>query len=135
MLFRSGLVTPLHDGMNLVAKEYVAAQNPADPGVLVLSEFAGAARELDAAVQVNPHDIDGMARSISMALSMPLTERRLRYEAMMAKLRNHTIQHWFAEFLDALGDCQLVRTAREPIPASPPSLWPLRTANSNARYH
>jgi len=59
-----GLVTPLHDGMNLVAKEYVAAQNPADPGVLVLSEFAGAAKELDAAVLVNPHDIDGMAQAI-----------------------------------------------------------------------
>ena len=56
-----GLVTPLHDGMNLVAKEYVAAQNPFDPGVLVLSEFAGAARELDGAVLVNPHDIDGLA--------------------------------------------------------------------------
>ena len=63
-----GLVTPLHDGMNLVAKEYVAAQNPADPGVLVLSEFAGAARELDAAVLVNPHDIDGMAQAIGRAL-------------------------------------------------------------------
>ncbi|MFZ2159097.1 MAG: trehalose-6-phosphate synthase, partial [Bradyrhizobium sp.] len=59
-----GVVTPLHDGMNLVAKEYVAAQNPADPGVLVLSKFAGAANELDAALLVNPHDIDGMARTI-----------------------------------------------------------------------
>ncbi len=78
-----GVVTPLHDGMNLVAKEYVAAQNPADPGVLVLSKFAGAANELDAALLVNPHDIDGMARTIATALSMPLTERRMRYEAMM----------------------------------------------------
>ena len=93
------------------------------------------ANELDAALLVNPHDIDGMARSIATALSMPLTERQLRYEAMMKTLRRHTIQDWFAEFVDALGDCQLVRTAREPIPASPPSLWPLRTANSNARYH
>jgi trehalose 6-phosphate synthase len=130
-----GVVTPLHDGMNLVAKEYVAAQNPADPGVLVLSKFAGAANELDAALLVNPHDVDGMARSIATALSMPLTERRLRYEAMMKKLRRHTIQHWFAEFIDALGDCQLARAAAQPLPASPPSLWPLRTANSNARYH
>ena len=71
-----GVVTPLHDGMNLVAKEYVAAQNPADPGVLVLSKFAGAANELDTALLVNPHDIDGMARAIATALSMPLTERR-----------------------------------------------------------
>ena len=63
-----GVVTPLHDGMNLVAKEYVAAQNPADPGVLVLSKFAGAANELDTALLVNPHDIDGMARTIATAL-------------------------------------------------------------------
>jgi trehalose 6-phosphate synthase len=129
-----GVVTPLHDGMNLVAKEYVAAQNPADPGVLVLSKFAGAANELDAALLVNPHDIDGMARTIATASSMPLSERQLRYEAMMVKLRAHTIQHWFAEFVDALADCRLVRAA-QPIPASPPSLWPLRSANSNARYH
>jgi len=128
-----GVVTPLHDGMNLVAKEYVAAQNPADPGVLVLSKFAGAANELDAALLVNPHDIDGMARSIGTALAMPLTERQLRYEAMMKKLRKHTVQDWFAEFVDALGDC--ARTETPPIPASPPSLWPMRTANSNARYH
>jgi trehalose 6-phosphate synthase len=130
-----GVVTPLHDGMNLVAKEYVAAQNPADPGVLVLSKFAGAANELDAALVVNPHDIDGMARSIATALSMPLTERQLRYQAMMVKLRKHTIQHWFAEFVDALRDRRLVRAATPPIPANPPSPWPLRTANSNARYH
>ena len=78
-----GVVTPLQDGMNLVAKEYVAAQNPADPGVLVLSKFAGAANELDTALLVNPHDIDGMARTIATALSMPLTERRMRWEAMM----------------------------------------------------
>jgi len=130
-----GVVTPLHDGMNLVAKEYVAAQNPADPGVLVLSKFAGAANELDAALLVNPHDIDGMARSISTALSMPLTERQLRYEAMMVKLRGHTIQHWFAEFIDALGDCRFTRAASEPLAPTPPSLWPLRSANSNARYH
>ena len=81
-----GVVTPLQDGMNLVAKEYVAAQNPADPGVLVLSKFAGAANELDTALLVNPHDIDGMARTIATALSMPLTERRMRWEAMMTKL-------------------------------------------------
>src|SRR6202007_3300796 len=101
-----GVVTPLHDGMNLVAKEYVAAQNPADPGVLVLSKFAGAANELDTALIVNPHDIDGMARAIATALSMPLTERRMRWEAMMVKLRGHTIQQWFADFVEALRDSQ-----------------------------
>src|SRR6516165_2965544 len=99
-----GLVTPLHDGMNLVAKEYVAAQNPADPGVLVLSEFAGAARELDAALLVNPHDIDGMARAISAGLVMPIDERRARWQAMIAKLKAHSIQFWFADFVHALGE-------------------------------
>jgi trehalose 6-phosphate synthase len=97
-----GLVTPLHDGMNLVAKEYVAAQNPADPGVLVLSEFAGAARELDAAVLVNPHDIDGMAQAIGRAFFMPLEERRARWSAMMAKLKANSVQKWFADFVSAL---------------------------------
>jgi trehalose 6-phosphate synthase len=88
--------------MNLVAKEYVAAQNPVDPGVLVLSKFAGAANELDTALLVNPHDIDGMARAIATALSMPLIERRMRWEAMMQKLRTGSIQRWFADFQDAL---------------------------------
>ena len=110
-----GVVTPLHDGMNLVAKEYVAAQNPSDPGVLVLSKFAGAANELDAALLVNPHDIDGMARTIATALSMPLTERRMRYEAMMKKLRGHSIQQWFADFIEALQQCKVDRVAAEPL--------------------
>jgi trehalose 6-phosphate synthase len=82
-----GLVTPLHDGMNLVAKEYVAAQNPIDPGVLVLSSFAGAAKELDAALQVNPHDINGMARQITIALTMSLEERRDRWQSMVRRSR------------------------------------------------
>ncbi|WOH51213.1 trehalose-6-phosphate synthase [Bradyrhizobium sp. sBnM-33] len=130
-----GVVTPLQDGMNLVAKEYVAAQNPVDPGVLVLSKFAGAANELDTALLVNPHDIDGMARTIAIALSMPLTERRMRWEAMMAKLRGHTIQQWFADFTDALRESQLDRSEVAPVMAEPP-LWPLRSAGSNnARYH
>lgn len=97
-----GVVTPMHDGMNLVAKEYVAAQNPVDPGVLVLSKFAGAANELTTALIVNPHDIEGMARTIAMALSMPAPERRMRWEAMMSKLRDGNIQHWFASFIGAL---------------------------------
>jgi trehalose 6-phosphate synthase len=130
-----GVVTPLHDGMNLVAKEYVAAQHPADPGVLVLSKFAGAANELDAALLVNPHDIDGMARAIATALSMPLTERRMRYEAMMAKLREHTIHKWFADFTEALQECRIHRGPRElPTPAAP-ERWSLRSALGGARYH
>lgn len=130
-----GVVTPLQDGMNLVAKEYVAAQNPADPGVLVLSKFAGAANELDTALMVNPHDIDGMARTIATALSMPLTERRLRWEAMMKKLRSSTIQQWFVDFVDALQETRADREAAEPLIAEPPALWPPRPANLNARYH
>ncbi len=98
-----GLVTPLQDGMNLVAKEYVAAQNPIDPGVLVLSKFAGAANELDTALLVNPHDIESMARAIATALAMPLTERRMRWEVMMGKLRRGSVQSWFSDFVDALG--------------------------------
>ena len=123
-----GVVTPLHDGMNLVAKEYVAAQNPADPGVLVLSKFAGAANELDAALLVNPHDIDGMARTIATALSMPLAERRMRWEAMMAKLRAGTIQQWFADFVDALEATRIDKGWPGPTPAEPVALWPLRSA-------
>ena len=139
-LYRSaqvGVVTPLHDGMNLVAKEYVAAQNPADPGVLVLSKFAGAANELDTALLVNPHDIDGMARTIATAFSMPLAERRMRWEAMMARLRASTIQGWFADFLDAL---QATRSearacAAPPLLAEPPVPWPLRSVGTGAGYH
>ena len=116
-----GVVTPLHDGMNLVAKEYVAAQNPADPGVLVLSKFAGAANELDTALLVNPHDIDGMARVLAMALSMPLTERRMRHEAMMDRLKKHSIQDWFADFIRALQDSQ-----REDAAEAGSALWQQR---------
>ena len=130
-----GVVTPLHDGMNLVAKEYVAAQNPADPGVLVLSKFAGAANELDTALLVNPHDIDGMARTIAVALSMPLTERRMRWEAMMAKLRAGTIQQWFADFVDALQETQIDKVSAEPLIAEPPAVWTLRSVNAGAQYH
>jgi trehalose 6-phosphate synthase len=128
-----GVVTPLQDGMNLVAKEYVAAQHPADPGVLVLSKFAGAANELDTALIVNPHDLDGMARTIATALLMPLTERRMRWEAMMVKLRAGTIQQWFTDFVDALQATQLDKTE---IPAvEPPAPRSLFSVNSGARYH
>ncbi len=99
---RIGLVTPLRDGMNLVAKEYVAAQNPNDPGVLVLSQFAGAAQELDAALIVNPFDIDGVAEAIEQGLSMPLGERRERWEAMMARLRRQNVTVWRESFVAAI---------------------------------
>jgi len=99
---RVGLVTPLRDGMNLVAKEYVAAQDPADPGVLVLSQFAGAAKQLEAALLVNPHDIEAMARAISVALDMPLEERRERWTAMMKVLEASSLTHWFGNYVAAL---------------------------------
>ncbi len=129
-----GVVTPLHDGMNLVAKEYVAAQNPVDPGVLVLSKFAGAANELDAALIVNPHDIDGMARTIATAVSMPLAERRMRWEKMMERLRASTIQQWFADFVDALQETRFNRGARAPLLDEPPTPWPVRSVGAGARY-
>ncbi len=129
-----GVVTPLHDGMNLVAKEYVAAQNPADPGVLVLSKFAGAANELDTALQVNPHDIDGMARAIAIAASMPLTERKMRWEAMMKTLRGHTIQQWSSDFVAELEKCRTEKAAEAPLAAQPPQAlrW-LKSAISGVR--
>jgi trehalose 6-phosphate synthase len=101
-LFResqAGYVTPLRDGMNLVAKEYVAAQDPDDPGVLVLSCFAGAAQELSGALIVNPIDIDDMANALGTALAMPLEERRARHREMMAQLRENTVSVWRDNFL------------------------------------
>jgi len=134
-LAQVGVVTPLQDGMNLVAKEYVAAQNPADPGVLVLSKFAGAANELDAALLINPHDIDGMAQTIAMALAMPLTERRMRYQAMMEKLRDHSIHRWFSDFIEALQECRIDRGATGTHASSAPALRSLRSINGGVRYH
>lgn len=116
---RIGMVTPLRDGMNLVAKEYVAAQDPADPGVLVLSQFAGAAEELTEALIVNPYNIEGMADVVRMALEMALPERRARYEALMAAVERHDVMSWCESFL-----AQLVRS-RTDDPArwsSPPSI-------------
>ena len=98
-----GLVTPLRDGMNLVAKEYVAAQDPIDPGVLVLSQFAGAACELKAALLVNPHDPDEVAAALEQALSMPLSERRERHAEMMTVLRRNSLSAWRDRFLGELG--------------------------------
>ncbi len=100
---RIGLVTPLRDGMNLVAKEFVAAQDPQDPGVLVLSKLAGAAAELgDAALLVNPFDTVGVADAILRAAEMALDERRERHAAMMAVLRHGDIHAWRRRFVTAL---------------------------------
>jgi trehalose 6-phosphate synthase len=106
---RIGLVTPLRDGMNLVANEFVAAQNPEDPGVLVLSRFAGAAHELDAALLVNPIDVDALAAAIHVGLGMPLEERRTRWSSMMTVLRKNDINAWRDAFIATLrgGDAPL----------------------------
>ena len=97
-----GLVTPLRDGMNLVAKEYVAAQNPNDPGVLILSRFAGAARELKGAIIVNPFDQIEMAEALDHALRMPLTERQDRWRRLMNALQRNDLATWSDSFLDTL---------------------------------
>ncbi|MGE0581206.1 MAG: trehalose-6-phosphate synthase [Steroidobacteraceae bacterium] len=98
-----GIVTPLRDGMNLVAKEFVAAQDPADPGALILSSLAGAARELDGAVIVNPYDLRGVAQAVEASLAMPLAERQARHAAMLATLRGNDMRAWYTNFLAALG--------------------------------
>ncbi|ROP62512.1 trehalose 6-phosphate synthase [Enterobacter sp. BIGb0383] len=97
-----GLVTPLRDGMNLVAKEFIAAQDPANPGVLVLSQFAGAANELTSALIVNPYDRDDMAAALDRAITMPLAERISRHAEMLEAIRENDIERWQARFIDDL---------------------------------
>jgi trehalose 6-phosphate synthase len=102
-----GLVTPLRDGMNLVAKEYVAAQHPKDPGVLILSRFAGAAQQLavgedEGALLVNPYSPDDLSHAIRVALEMPLDERKARYQAMIDTIREDNVQTWARNFCDDL---------------------------------
>ena len=99
---RIGLVTPLRDGMNLVAKEYVAAQNPDDPGVLILSRFAGAAQQLKDALLINPYSPEEMSDAITRALAMPLDERRRRWRAMMDSVENQDISWWRQRFTERL---------------------------------
>jgi trehalose 6-phosphate synthase len=99
---RAALVTPLRDGMNLVAKEYIAAQNADDPGVLILSRFAGAARECSAALLVNPYDSEGVAIAIDRALAMPLEERRQRHATNYGILKQNDLSQWAERFLGVL---------------------------------
>ncbi|WP_186098113.1 trehalose-6-phosphate synthase, partial [Burkholderia gladioli] len=106
------LVTPLRDGMNLVAKEFIAAQDGRDPGVLVLSRFAGAAEQLTDALLVNPYDIQGTARAIQAALTMPLEERVQRHTALLAEIRKHDVHWWTTGFLGALDDAPIPPTRR-----------------------
>ena len=99
---RVALVTPLRDGMNLVAKEFLAAQDPADPGVLVLSRFAGAAEQLKEAVLVNPYDTNEMAEAIHRALTMPFEERVAKHASLMATIRRYDVHWWRRRFLAEL---------------------------------
>ncbi len=110
-LGRIGVVTPLRDGMNLVAKEFVAAQSDEDPGVLILSRFAGAAHELTEALIVNPFDPDAIADAMHLALTMPIGERKQRHAALKAKVFRTTAQLYCRRFLDALAARPLVRAA------------------------
>lgn len=97
-----GIVTPLRDGMNLVAKEFVAAQNEEDPGVLILSTLAGAARELSSALLVNPYDTRAVGHAIQTAMSMPLEERRERHATMLQVIKRNDIATWTRRFVEAL---------------------------------
>jgi trehalose 6-phosphate synthase len=99
---RMGLVTPLRDGMNLVAKEFVAAQDHDDPGILILSRFAGAAAELSAALLVNPYDPEAVGHAIERALIMSIEERRQRHAALYEVIAKNDINFWCEQFLSAL---------------------------------
>ena len=106
-----GLVTPLRDGMNLIAKEYVAAQDPEDPGVLVLSRFAGAAKQMQAALIVNPYDTVGVAEAMQTARYMSLEERRNRHAELMSGLLKEDIADWRERFVAELAAATLRRVA------------------------
>jgi trehalose 6-phosphate synthase len=117
---RVGLVTPLRDGMNLVAKEYIAAQDPDDPGVLILSRFAGAAAECTAALLVNPYDPETVATSIARALSMPLDERRTRHQALFQTISENDLKSWGEHFLTTLTNSDDVQLWHEELGLAPP---------------
>ena len=114
-LARVGLVTPLRDGMNLVAHEYVGSQNPKDPGVLVLSRFAGAAEIFPEALLVNPFDTDETAEALRIALDMPLEERLERWHALMAAARKHNVVDWAVSFLNRLAPSGTASSATRDI--------------------
>jgi trehalose 6-phosphate synthase len=109
-----GLVTPMRDGMNLVAKEYVAAQDPADPGVLVLSRFAGAAQQLGEALIVNPYDTHEVADAIRTALAMPKSERLRRFERLYATISATDIDWWTRRYLAALSGVEIAGAGAAP---------------------
>ena len=108
-----GLVTPLRDGMNLVAKEYVAAQDPEDPGVLILSRFAGAALQLQDALLVNPYSVDDVAHAIRTALDMPLEERKARWKRLIRSVREENVQRWTENFVGDLAKAGAKESVRK----------------------
>jgi len=115
---RVGLVTPLRDGMNLVAKEYVASQNPEDPGVLILSRFAGAAEQMTDALLVNPHSAEEISDAIGQALAMPREERIRRWKSLMEGVQQQDIMWWLKRFTDALSEVQPQADASGPANAA-----------------
>lgn len=112
---RVGLVTPLRDGMNLVAKEYVAAQNPADPGVLILSRFAGAAEQMGEALLVNPFSREELSEAIKQALTMPLEERIRKWKALMKVVRDTDVAIWRDDFVGALKSVDIIGDGDAPF--------------------
>jgi trehalose 6-phosphate synthase len=108
---RVGLVTPLRDGMNLVAKEFVAAQNPDDPGVLILSRFAGAARQMREALLVNPNSAEEVAEALKRALSMEKAERVRRWQALFDSVQREDVTAWRDAFVRALTGQEAPRAA------------------------
>jgi trehalose 6-phosphate synthase len=116
------LVTPLLDGMNLVAKEYVAAQDPEDPGVLILSKFAGAALQMTEALLVNPHSKDEISDALATALAMPLDERKRRWSALIAGVRRDDVHKWRNDYLDALANLLVVASSTDRPLIGAPSL-------------
>jgi trehalose 6-phosphate synthase len=116
---RIGLVTPMRDGMNLVAKEYVAAQDPTDPGVLILSRFAGAAEQLTDALIVNPYNIDEMADAIQTALQMERGERIRRHAAMLDTICRRDTFAWSRTFLNALAEVRSIEASASGGPPPP----------------
>ncbi|HEV2509066.1 MAG TPA: trehalose-6-phosphate synthase [Bosea sp. (in: a-proteobacteria)] len=127
-----GLVTPMRDGMNLVAKEYVAAQNPDNPGVLVLSRFAGAAQQLGEALIVNPFDTHEVAEAIRTALAMPLSERQRRFERLYATISSTDIDWWTSRYLAALSGLDAPSGDIVP-PGRPKTLRSTRKSGTNTR--
>jgi len=99
-------VSSLHDGMNLVAKEYVVAQDESDPGVLILSRFAGAAESMGRALIVNPYDVEQVAYALQMAIHMPLEERRERHQALLATIKKEDVHAWSRAFLTRLQEAR-----------------------------